>query len=184
MTATRLSTSLRGLINSAALHLLVECTAAAWNDAPSPQRLAQLLRERREHDVNADADSFFRAHVRVDGVFQVGREHQKSAVGHSNYDLISVLRRKFHDRRPDNTGLTSGVMKVYGVRTGVSSNVIDATQKVVRVAMTFVNCTLGENRGPAASDFESFLTDLQESQNALGNIANARNEFLKFVALM
>jgi len=50
--------------------------------------------------------------------------------------------------------------------------------------MTFVNCTLGENRGPAASDFESFLTDPQESQNALGNIANARNEFLKFVALM
>jgi len=139
------------------------------------------LCERREHDVKADADSFLLAHVVVDGVFQIGRKYQKSAVGHLNYDLVSVLRRKFHDRWPDNIGLTSRVMEVYCVCAWLSSNVIDAAQKVVLVAVSLVKRSLGKNRGPAASYFERLLTDSQESQNAFRGIVNARDEFLKFV---
>jgi hypothetical protein len=52
-------------------------------------------------------------------------------------------------------------MKAYRVCSGVNSKVIDATQKVVWMAMSLVNCAGSQNGGPAASNFENILTDPQ-----------------------
>src|SRR5437867_12992795 len=103
-----------------------------------PKRLAQIFRERGEHDVEANADSLFIARVAIDGVLQIGGEHQKSSVRHPDYNLVSILGSEFSNRRPDNAGLISRVMKVYCVRTRASSNVIDAAQEVIGVAVSLV----------------------------------------------
>ena len=66
----------------------------------------------------------------------------------------------------------------------MDANVIDAAQKIVRVTMSPMNSTLRENSGPAASDFESLLTDSQESQNAFCKITDARNEFHELFTFM
>src|SRR6266700_3841018 len=71
----------------------------------SPQRLAQILRERRKHDVEADADSLFFARARVDGVLQVGRKYQHRSGLHSHDDLIGILGRELDDRWPDDPAL-------------------------------------------------------------------------------
>src|ERR1700692_4270189 len=65
----------------------------------SPQRLAQILRERRKHDVETDADSLLFARVRVDGVLQVGRKYEHRAVLHSHDDLIGILSRELGNDR-------------------------------------------------------------------------------------
>jgi len=48
-------------------------------------------RERREHDVEADADSLLFARARVDEVLQVGRKHEHRSVLHTHDDLIGIL---------------------------------------------------------------------------------------------
>src|SRR5262245_33154912 len=117
-------------------------------------------------------------------MLQIGRKHQQSAVCHSNHDLVRILCTKLHDGRPDNAALASRVMEVYAICTRVYSYVVDAAQEIVRMAMGLVHCASGENRGPAAGDFESLLTDLQKSQNTAGRTSNARTELLKFFTIV
>jgi hypothetical protein len=98
--------------------------------------------------------------------------------------LVGVLGREFHDRRPDNTGLISWVVKVYCVCARVSANVINAAQEVIRVAMSSVRGTLGENIGPTSSDLERVITNPQESQNTLRRAIDAGNEVSKVFQFM
>jgi hypothetical protein len=117
-------------------------------------------------------------------VLQVGGKNKKGAVLHCHHDLIGIFGREFHDRRPDDAGLSSRVVKVYGVRARVSANVIDAAQEIIGVAVNFVCGTLGENSGPTAGYFESVITDSQESQNAPRSVIDASNEIPEFLAFM
>jgi hypothetical protein len=150
----------------------------------SPQRFGQILCECREHGIEADADSLVPARVGVDGVLQVGGKNKQGAVLHPHHDLVGILSREFHDRRPDDAGLISRVMKVYRVRTRMSANVINTAQEVIGVAVSLVHSTLGENSGPTAGYLESVITDSQESQNAFRRIIDTSNEIPEFLAFI
>ena len=115
---------------------------------------------------------------------QVGRENEKSAIPDVHHNLIGILGRKLHDRRPDDTGLISRVVKVYGVCAGVSSNVIRATQEVIGVTMGPVCGTLGENIGPTAGNLEGVITYSQELQNTFRRVIYTGNKILKFLEFM
>jgi hypothetical protein len=117
-------------------------------------------------------------------VLQIGWENEKSAITYFHHDLIGILGRKLHDRWPDDTGLISRVVKVYGVCAGVSSNVISATQEVIGVTMRPVCGTLGENIDPTAGNLESVTTYSQELQNAFRRVIYTGNKILKFFEFM
>jgi hypothetical protein len=117
-------------------------------------------------------------------VLQVSGKNKQGSVLHCHHDLIGIFGREFHDRRPDDAGLSSRVMKVYGVRTRVSANVINAAQEIIGVAVSLVHSTLGENSGPTAGYLESVITDSQESQNAPRGVIDASNEIPEFLAFM
>src|SRR5260221_10977313 len=101
--------------------------------ARSPQRLTQILRERRKHDVEADADSLFFARAWIDGVLQVGRKYQHRSVLHSHDDLVGIFSCEFDDRQPDDPALITRVMEVDNIRPRMGSDVVHAAQEVVRM---------------------------------------------------
>ena len=75
-------------------------------------------------------------------------------------------------------------MKIDSVGTRVDTDVVDAAQEVVRVAMRLVRSARGEHRGPTPGDFVCLHADAQESQNAVGAAIDAGNEFAKLLAFM
>ena len=103
-----------------------------------PERFAQLLRERREHHVEADADSFFLAHVGIYGMLQKGGKHQQRSVAHPDHHLVGVVRRQLHDRGPDDAGLSSRVVKVERIGARPGAHVVDTAQEVIGVAVSCV----------------------------------------------
>src|SRR5439155_1934004 len=103
--------------------------------ATSPERLAQIFRERRKHDVEADADPFFVARAGRDGVLEIRRKDQQRAVGHVDHHLVGILRGQLDHRRPDDCGLGPGVVEVDAVRARVRPHVIHAAQKIVGMAV-------------------------------------------------
>jgi len=117
-------------------------------------------------------------------VLQVGREYEKSAITYFHHNLIGILGRKLHDRRPDDTGLISRVVKVYGVCAWVSSNVISAAQEVIWVTMRPMCGALGENIDPTTGNLEGVTTYSQELQNAFRRVIYTGNKILKFFEFM
>src|ERR1700676_614847 len=115
----------------------------------SPQRLAQILRERRKHEVEADADSLFFARDRVDGVLQVGRKYEHRSVLHSHDDLVGILSRELYDRWPDDPALNAWVMEVDGIRTRMGSDVVHAAQEVIGVLVDLVCRAFRQDGRPA-----------------------------------
>ena len=132
----------------------------------SPQRLAQILRERREHDVEADTDSLFFARARVDGMLQIGRKYEHRSVLHSHDDLIGILGRELDDRWPDDPALSAWVMEVDCVRTRMGSDVVHAAQEVIGVLVHLVCRASRQDCRPAGGDFVRVATDPEELQNS------------------
>ncbi len=66
-----------------------------------------------------------------DRMRQIGWKHQKHPVGHRHHYLICILRREFSNRRSDDTGLRSWIVKINRVRSRVRTNIIYATQEIV-----------------------------------------------------
>ena len=107
--------------------------------------------------------------------------HSRKAL---NSSLVGILGCEFNDRRPDDSGLISWVMKVYCVGAWMRSDVVNPAQKVIRMTVRSVCSTLGENIGPTASYLDSVISNSQESQNALRRVNCARNEIPKFFKVM
>src|ERR1700731_4637438 len=140
-----------------------------WRAAPAPRRsvvapqwLAEILCKSGEHDIEADADSLLHARIRVDGMWHVGRKDEQRPILHSQNHLVGIAGREGHHRRPNDAGLAPRVMEVDGVRTRVGTEVVDATQIVVRMMVHSMRGSRCQDRGPACTDFEGVVADLEE----------------------
>ena len=90
------------------------------------------------------------AGVGRNGMLQIGGKDKQGAVLDGDHDLVGILSREFHDRRPDDAGLTSWVVKIYGVGAVLCANVVDSAQEVVGVTMNPVVPTFCQYGGPTS----------------------------------
>ena len=150
----------------------------------SPQWLAQILRERRKHDVEADADPLVFARARVDGMLQVGREYEHRSVLHSHDDLVGILGRELDYRWPEDPGLIARIVKIDGVRTGMGPDVVHAAQEIVGVLVQLVRGASCEHCRPAGGDLVRVGADPEESQNSRHNAVHARHEIPEVTELV
>ena len=98
-------------------------------------------------------------------MFEPCRKQEQRAVFHLNYDLIGVVGGKLRDRRADDASLRPRIVEVHCVRTYSRFHVVDAAEKVVRMAMRPVLLPGSKDIHPAACDRDGLVSDLQKIQD-------------------
>src|SRR6266480_6641714 len=86
-----------------------------WRSTFAPQGLPHGLRERREHDIEADANSHELALIGIHRVRQPRRENDQHSWADRDHHLIGVVSGQLGDRRPDDRRLRSRIMEIYGI---------------------------------------------------------------------
>ncbi len=104
---------------------------------------------------------------------QVRWKHQKHPIAHRHHDLIRVLGCEFRNRRSDDAGLRSWIVKINRIGSRVRTNVIYAAQEIIRVAMHRVRRTACVDICPATCNLNRVIPQFQELQYGLRRTVNA-----------
>ena len=111
-------------------------------------------------------------------------KYEKRSVGHCHNDLIGVLGGQFRRRLPDQPRLIPRIVKIDGVCARMRLYVVNAAQEIVWVTVNVVRGAWRTDVGPARSNFERTVSNLQVIQQVRCDLVDAGNQFPKFVDSM